>query len=296
MFVTLLGTGSSYTTPQRQGPATLVEHEQIRLLVDCGAGVVPRLQEHGSSDITAVLLTHLHHDHVADLVSYILFCWRQGRTRPQRIFGPPGTRAFVTHLLEAWRPEMGRRIAFERRKDAYGLKIEVEDLEAGSRLRLEGMAVTAVQVDHATIDVAFGYLFETEGLRCAVSGDTRYSRRLVVAAREVDLLIHECCVPWELSNLGATATGATGDSVLEAHAKPEEVGWAATEIRPRSLALSHFTPARFDKRRLMRELRQHYRGPAVIGEDLMRFDLAAGTATYKGLQLSIYGTPGAEAE
>ena len=43
----------------------------------------------------ALLLTHLHSDHVVDLFQLVVSSWHQGRDRPQRVIGPRGTRAYV---------------------------------------------------------------------------------------------------------------------------------------------------------------------------------------------------------
>ncbi len=45
--------------------------------------------------LDALLITHLHSDHVVDLYQLIISSWHQGRDRPQRIFGPAGTRDFA---------------------------------------------------------------------------------------------------------------------------------------------------------------------------------------------------------
>lgn len=46
----------------------LFEHDGFRLLVDCGSGVLAQLQNYIlPADLDAVLLSHYHHDHVADI-------------------------------------------------------------------------------------------------------------------------------------------------------------------------------------------------------------------------------------
>jgi ribonuclease Z len=50
--------------------------------------------------------------------------------------------------------------------------------------------------------------------------------------------------------------------------------------------LNHFVPTRFDKPTLIAEVRAHYPGPLVIGEDLMRFDLESATLFHAGAALA----------
>ena len=74
MLVTLLGTGCPQCHPARLGPASLVHTGGASFLIDCGSGVTQRLVAAGSSGaaLDAVLLTHLHSDHVVDLYQLIV--------------------------------------------------------------------------------------------------------------------------------------------------------------------------------------------------------------------------------
>ena len=56
--------------PNRAGPSTLVRAGEQTFLVDCGRGVLMRAAAVGvgAADVTALLLTHLHSDHITDLV------------------------------------------------------------------------------------------------------------------------------------------------------------------------------------------------------------------------------------
>ena len=75
--ITLLGTGSPLVDPERAGPATLVRAGSTSLLVDCGRGVLMRAAAAGAqaNTLTALLLTHLHSDHITDLNDVITSRW-----------------------------------------------------------------------------------------------------------------------------------------------------------------------------------------------------------------------------
>ncbi len=66
--ITLLGTGSPIPDPNRAGPATLVQAGDGTFLIDAGRGVLMRLAAvgGGAGQLSAVLLTHLHSDHITD--------------------------------------------------------------------------------------------------------------------------------------------------------------------------------------------------------------------------------------
>jgi len=68
MKITIIGPWGAYP---RAGEATagyLLEHGDSRVLLDCGSGVLAGLQQRLSlSELTHVIVTHAHYDHIADL-------------------------------------------------------------------------------------------------------------------------------------------------------------------------------------------------------------------------------------
>ena len=114
--VTLLGTGSPIPDPNRAGPSTLVRAGGQTFLVDCGRGVLQRAAAAGSgaNALTALLLTHLHSDHIADLGDVIITRWVttfDPDPAPLPIIGPPGTAEVVDATLKAFGHDIGYRIA-----------------------------------------------------------------------------------------------------------------------------------------------------------------------------------------
>ena len=114
MQITLLGTGSPMPAPDRAGPSTLVTAGDEHLLVDAGRGVLMRLAACGigAPDLTAVLLTHLHSDHLTDLNDVITTRWVMTfEPTPLTIVGPEGTHDTVDRILESLDLDIGYRIA-----------------------------------------------------------------------------------------------------------------------------------------------------------------------------------------
>ncbi|CEL97001.1 unnamed protein product [Vitrella brassicaformis CCMP3155] len=283
MKVTLLGTGSPQPRADRFGAANLVQHDGTSLLIDAGSGVTQRLAALGVSgrDITAVLLTHMHSDHVIDLYQFIISSWHQGRSKPQRIIGPPGTRAFITELMACWHKERSDRIAFEQRPSTIALDIHIEELHPTEPepITLGGLVVQPVVVDHKPIEHAYGFAISTTGEeeRAVFSGDTRWCGALVEAARGCDVLVHEVFIKRAMPVSEGVRTAATVEATASYHTLSSEVGKLAAEAQVGVLLLNHFAPPVFDKDALMAEVGSDFDGPVVIGEDLMQYDIPTKT-------------------
>ena len=71
MQITVLGKSPSWQDAGGACSGYLVADGDTRLLLDCGNGVFAKLREHLQyTDIDAVLVSHLHADHILDLIPY----------------------------------------------------------------------------------------------------------------------------------------------------------------------------------------------------------------------------------
>ena len=290
MQFTFLGTGCPVVSLERYGPAHLVQHQGVSLLVDCGSGVTQRLLAAGcpGRDIDALLLTHLHSDHLIDLYQLIVSSWHQGRERPQRIFGPPGTRSYVEGVMALWRQELEQRIAHERRPSTTALEVEVEEIVDGWTLQLGDLAIEAIAVDHRPVRHAFGFVFEAGGRRLVFSGDTRPCESLEAAARGVNLLVNEVFVHRDMPVIEGVRSAETVANVAAYHTLSSDVGKLASRAGVRCLALTHFVPPHADRAKLLAEVRRDFGGTVILGEDLMRIDLTTGSLTYGQAHLGVH--------
>ena len=279
MILTLLGTGCPSVSATRYGPAQLVTIEGRHLLVDCGSGVTQRLVQAGLSgrDLEAILLTHLHSDHIVDLLQVVISSWHQGRDRPQRVFGPRGTRRYVEGLLALWAPEFEQRIAHEKRPSAAALSVEVTEFGIGPLPGLEGLSVTAVPVDHKPVEQAYGFRFEAGGHLLVLSGDTRPCSALEEAAHGADVLLHEVFVHQALPVVEGLRTAETIERTASYHTLSDQVGKVAARAGVGSLVLTHFVPPECDRAALLSEVAADFDGPVILGEDLMVLDLETQT-------------------
>ena len=289
MRITLLGTGCPQVDQRRFGPASLVCAGEQRFLIDCGSGVTQRLLGAGSSgaELDAVLLTHLHSDHVIDLYQLIISSWHQGRGRPQCIFGPAGTRAFAEATMELWRREREQRIEWERRASTAALELDVVEFGEGWIWDAGGVRIAAFEVDHRPMQPAFGFLFETDGCRVVFSGDTTVCDNLIAWGKGADLLVHECFIHREMVARRGGRIDQGLENVATYHTLSSEVGKVASKAGARALLLNHFVPVAFDPDALVAEVTADFAGPVVIGEDLLSIDVPNRTVGFERLRVAL---------
>ena len=189
--VQFLGTGSPFANGGRLQSCILVEGDGVRLLLDCGATSLVALARAGidPGTLDAVLLTHLHGDHVGGvpfLILESLFNAREGsgyppRERPLRVAGPAETEEHVRELMR-W-SRYGPYFAQARERAL----VEFLALEPGRRTEVGALAATAFPVRHTPEATALR--IELGGRTIAYSGDTGWTETLVEAAAGADLFI-----------------------------------------------------------------------------------------------------------
>jgi ribonuclease Z len=270
--VTLLGTGCPPPNPRRRGPATLLQHGGQRLLVDAGSGVAVQLQqaEVRTVELSHVLLTHLHSDHVIDLGHLVLTRWIVGHNVPLTVLGPTGTAAHVERLLALWDWDVAVRRAHMH--DREPPRVVVREIGTGVVHQAGGLTVTAFEVEHEPVRPALGFHAEAGGRRVVISGDTRPCAAVVHHARAADLLIHECTematTQW-VPGSGWPSLEAKIRDLASYHTGPDQVGQVAAEAGVATLALTHLMPGSRPEDLAARAAR-HFAGRIVVGEDLLK--------------------------
>ncbi len=106
MRLTVLGAGPAYTDrPGATGASYLVSLGDTHVLLDLGQGSLPRLfAAIAPTSLTAVVISHLHPDHVIDLVALRHYLrWEFDPPRRVRVLGPAG----LADRLDALHGESG---------------------------------------------------------------------------------------------------------------------------------------------------------------------------------------------
>ncbi len=133
--------------------------------------------------LEAVTISHHHGDHFLGL-PFLLLSWKyQGRTKPVRIVGPPGTEA------------LARDIAVRVYPGVLDIAYEIEWIEPqpGDVVHAGALELEAVEVVHdQRLDWTLGYACSLAGRRFAYTGDTAYCDGVVDLASRGVPLISEC--------------------------------------------------------------------------------------------------------
>ena len=270
MKVTLLGTGSPPPVMNRFGPSILVEAGDRKFLFDVGRGAMQRLTQTKTrwQDVDGVFFTHLHSDHVVGFPDVWLTGWlvSAGRNRPLEVWGPPGTEKMVSHLVQAFEFDIGFRISDDKARPE-GVVINAHNVNPGVAYEQSGVKITAIKVDHAPVEPAYGYRIDYNGRSVVLSGDTRSSETLIRAAEGVDLLVHEVVSPETFYRAGINPERTK--SVIAHHVTPEQAGEVFARTKPKLAVYSHMVQPTATSDDLIPGTRKTYDGPLEVGEDLM---------------------------
>jgi ribonuclease Z len=261
LSVFFAGTGGSLPSPRRGLPAVLIRRGGERILIDCGEGTQRQLVSSiGLLELDDIFLTHFHADHWLGLPGMLKSFDLRGRETPLCVYGPAGLRELLAGVMRY----AGRTI-FEIRV----VELEPNEVLERDGYRIAAVPVAHRSPAYAYVlfeaerpgafdpDAAvarglqpgpdFGRLQRGEtvngvapeqvmgrprpGRKLAISGDTRPSESLKIAAHGADLLIHEATFAIEEAER-AYETG---------HSTASQAAGLAREAEVQMLALYHFS-------------------------------------------------------
>ena len=288
--VTLLGTGAPDPSPDRFSASTLIEAGNHRILIDAGRGATIRLTQLRIplGSIEVLFLTHYHSDHTIGVPDLWLTGWLPPpfgqRKSTFRVIGPIGAVELMENLERAYAADIKIRMA-DQKLTREGLEPKVEEFaKDGTVYEKDGLRVTAFEVNHGDeVKPAYGYRVDYAGHAIVVSGDTRFNENVIKYGTGTDLLVHEVfAVKPELMKSPAI------QAIAAHHVTPQEAGTVFNRAHPKLAAYTHLsvigtpTVPSVTTDDIVAQTRETYKGPLVVGEDLMAFEIGAdGIAVYR---------------
>lgn len=274
--ITLLGTGSPIVDPNRAGPSTLVSAGGQQFLVDCGRGALMRAAAAGAqaAGLTALLLTHLHSDHITDLSDVITTRWVTTiGPNPLPVIGPPGTAEVVEATLAALAPDISYRI-HHHADITEPPAVQVHEFTDGQVWDSGGVRITAAPTDHRPVEPTIGFRVAHGGAAVVLAGDTVPCASLDELARGADALVHTVIRKDLVEQMPAQRIR----DILDYHSSVEQAAATAARAGVSTLVLTHYVPpliaGQEDQWRALAAT--EFSGRVELGDDLLTVSVAAG--------------------
>lgn len=221
MRLTVLGRSPAAPNAGEACAGYLVEGGGSRVLFDVGPGVVAQLlRRHHPDELDAVVVSHMHADHMLDLVTLrYVYPWRtQPKDERLRIVMPPGSGDQLLDLARG----VGNPRHFE---DTF----RIVEHDGRSPMRFGGLEVTPHETVHFI--PCWGFRVTADGRRLGYTADTGPDDVVAAIGEEVDLLLSEAT----LRSLEEDAQPPE----RRGHLLPAEAGAYARTARSRRLLLTH---------------------------------------------------------
>jgi ribonuclease BN (tRNA processing enzyme) len=233
MRLTVLGKSPSWQDAGGACSGYLIEELGTSVVLDCGNGVFSKLRRYRDyTRVDAVVISHLHADHILDLVPFAYALTYAPRQQPVPVDRWPGTenparpRLIVPH---------GAREIFRRIVGAWGNEdlienaFRVEEYTAEDRPEIGALRFSFQTVPHFMETFAINVTAKNGGGRLAFGADSRPTVELVEFAKDCDLLLIEATLP------RPERSGQRG------HLTPREAGEHGRAAAAKRLVITHIS-------------------------------------------------------
>lgn len=263
--VQILGSGAPGFVKDRANTSYLLWiGNQAKILLDAGGGAYVRFGQSQAkfSDLSMILVSHLHPDHVSDLPA-VLWSGRMTRSDSLPIVGPsgdaaaPSFSAFLTRLFDEKNGAFQVLGSIMPGGTGNGVRldagvVDVTKQEPTTVFDRDGIKVTALGIPHGNLPT-LAYRVETQGRSIVFSSDQNGTNpRFPEFAKAANVLVMHLAI----------GVGANNPN----QALPAVVGRIAQGANPGRLILGHI--GRFDIDAAIADVKKAYTGPLTVGADL----------------------------
>lgn len=211
MRLTILGMNGPFPAPGGATSGYFLAAGENHIAIDLGSGVLSRLTAlTPPEELTALLLTHWHYDHCADVLP-LIYRLEACATQPLHIYAPVDESSLVRKAVQACG------------------KIVLHDVAPGETFTVGETQVTVFAARHPVPAVM--YRIQAEGKAFCCTGDTNTVEGLVDFARGADFLLAD--------GLFTDSTWAEG----KPHLSAAHVAQLAKDADVRRFVITHLNPA-----------------------------------------------------
>ncbi|MCS3924321.1 MBL fold metallo-hydrolase [Methanosalsum natronophilum] len=252
MIIRFLGTGVAIPQKDRIQSGILLEDQMNFLLLDCGSGTLNRINDENikHTSINKILLTHLHLDHVSDLLCLVKANHLCGLNELD-LYGPTGTLQYIENMLNTY--------SYLKEK----VKVNIKEIEAYEDFVITGtnFRIKAINGIHSVPSLI--YRIESNQKTVVYTGDTEPNSSIIDFADGADCLIHECSFPSEF--------------ITTNHTKPDMLAQVLIEQKDINLSgiiLTHLYPhMKGHEKEAIECLNNSFTGWIKIAEDKMVLEI-----------------------
>ena len=250
--VVVCGSRSPLPSPGRAESCVLVEAGDDIYIFDLGNGSVNNLTQYQVPwpNVKAVLITHMHSDHMADLPDAHLQSWIQGRNSPLKVYGPEGINLVTKGF------ELAYSADYQYRNEHHGddmLPMSIAGFNAIQIINNQfipndtpGLEILPFVVDHYPVNSAFGFKISYKDRTVVISGDTIHDGSVQKYSQDVDLLVHSAISIDIVERMRGIAPIPQMDKILfdiqDYHTSIEEAGEIARDANVEHLLIYHSIP------------------------------------------------------
>jgi ribonuclease Z len=248
--VIVLGSASAVPDAGHENTHILVESGSRMVLVDCPGSPTVRLEQAGidPKQLTDIILTHFHPDHVSGFGPLVMSLWLTGRKEPLTVYGLEPTIERAEKMMDLY--------DWKQWPNFYPVEfVRIPAEERAVVMNEPDLRVYASPVNHLIPTFGLRFEFGRSNRVLTYSCDTEPSQAVRRLAEGSDVLIHE----------------ATGSSV--GHTSPEKAGEIATQAGVGKLYLIHYPPQLIDPEDLLVRARQTFQGPISVAQDMMLIEM-----------------------
>ena len=250
--VVVCGSRSPLPSPGRAEACILVEAGDDIYIFDLGNGSMENLNEYQVPwpNVKAVLITHMHSDHIADLPDAHLQSWIQGRNSPLMVYGPEGINLVTKGF------ELAYSADYQYRNEHHGDDMLPMSIAGFNTIQIidnqlipndtPGLEILPFVVDHYPVNSAFGFKISYKGRTVVISGDTINEGSVQKYSKDVDLLVHSAISIDIVERMRGVAPIPQLDKILfdiqDYHTTIEEAGEIARDANVKHLLIYHSIP------------------------------------------------------